>query len=129
MNKVILPITVTGTVVHGNKDGRKLGFPTANLRLASPLTIPHGVYAARVYWNDQHYLGIVHYGPRSVFGETHELFEVHIFNFSQEIYDDQLTATLEHFQRPTCNFDSLDALVAQIHQDCATAKNLLKIVS
>lgn len=125
MNK--LPLTVTGIVEHGAGDGKKLGFPTANLKLEQGIDIPYGVYAA---WTSVEtiYMSVLHYGPRLVFSETTPLFEVHILDFDQDIYGKTLSVTLTNQIRETIKFDSLEALIEQMTKDVASARKLLKMI-
>lgn len=119
---------IQAKVVTGSGDGKKLGFPTANLELKEPLEIEHGVYAAIVKINgeEKKHLAAVHYGPRKVFAETNPLLEVHILDFSEDIYGKQLTVELKQFVRPTENFASLELLKEQMRKDCAKARELLQ---
>lgn len=118
-------LSLTGIVEQGNGDGRKLGFPTANLRLFAPLLLEHGVYAAWIEIDGKKHTSVLHYGPRLVFNETHPLFEVHILDFEENIYGKTATVTVTHFIRGTMNFDSLDALVEQMKKDKKQARDLL----
>lgn len=116
---------VSGVVVKGAGDGKKLGYPTANLQLSHPLSLRYGVYAGNIFFETRIYNGIIHYGPRKVFGETHPLFEVHIFDFDKQIYGKTLSIEINKFIRPTKNFSHVNELVKQIEEDCKIAKNIL----
>ena len=120
-------MVVKGTVIHGSGDGAKLGFPTANLSLSKPLQLPFGVYACVATINGKEYNGVLHFGPRAVFGETKPQFEVHLFDFTQKIYGETIAVEIRDFIRDTKPFTSLEALVAQIQKDCDQAKKLLKL--
>ena len=122
MNKLI-----KAKVIHGSGDGSQLGFPTANLELNQPLDIKNGVYAAKVYLNKEskNYLAAVHYGPRKVFSEINPQLEVHILDFSKDIYGEELAVELVEFVRPTENFASLELLIEQMHLDCEKVRALL----
>lgn len=117
---------VKGTVIHGSGDGAKLGFPTANLSLSKPPGLPFGVYACMATVGGKKYNGVLHFGPRAVFGETKPQFEVHLFDFTQTIYDETVTVEIRDYIRNTVPFSSVDALVIQIKKDCKEAKKFLK---
>ena len=91
---------ISGKVVKGEAVGRTIGFPTANLQLAKTPKIKPGVYAALVTLNGQNYLGLAYFGPRYIFKEKQDSFEVYIFNFKQNIYGQKLTIKLLQFLRP-----------------------------
>lgn len=118
-----------GTVVHGEKRGRTIGFPTANLQLEDRFVIPaKGVYAVRALYNEQVLPGVMNVGVKPTFheGETTPSFEVHLFDFNGDLYGLQLTVELVSFIRPERKFDSIQALVDQISADAETAKKLLQ---
>ena len=117
---------VIGTVIHGTGDGAKLGFPTANLSVSKPLHLAHGVYACVVSVVGRQYNGVLHFGPRAVFGETKPQFEVHLFDFTQKIYGETIAVEIRDFIRDTRSFVSVKALAVQIQKDCTQAKTLLK---
>lgn len=119
------PIMVTGKVVKGSGDGRKLGFPTANIQLSTPLNIDYGVYACTVMVGKRHLSGVLHFGPRVVYGEEKPLFEVHVFDFRGDLYAKTMTVEIRDFVRGTRNFSSLDALVHQMTRDAKKARRLL----
>ena len=115
----------TGLVIHGEKRGRKLGFPTANLNLDDECIIPAvGVYAVRVKWNGKVYDGICNIGYKPTFHNVapdKPNVEVHIFDFDHSIYDQQLTVEWHLRLRSEKKFASLDELIAQISQDKVNA--------
>lgn len=119
-------LVIEGIVERGSGDGRKLGFPTANVKILKELNIPIGVYACRVKFYDQLLDAVLHFGPRLVFGEEKVLFEVHIFDFEEDLYDELIKVDIYDFIRPTKNFDSLDELVEEIYSDIKKAKEILK---
>ncbi|WP_379126624.1 bifunctional riboflavin kinase/FAD synthetase [Paenibacillus sp. sgz500958] len=117
-----------GTVVHGEKRGRTIGFPTANLQLADRFVIPaKGVYAVRVFHEGTVLSGVMNVGVKPTFhaDETVPSFEVHVFDFDGDLYDKELMVELVSFIRPERKFDSIQALVAQISADADTAKAVL----
>ncbi|MCA8981461.1 MAG: bifunctional riboflavin kinase/FAD synthetase [Planctomycetes bacterium] len=130
------PVSVFGEVVGGAKLGRKLGFPTANLDLHHELHPPPGVYAARARVVEpssvtairSEHEAVVNIGFRpTVSGETPAapLVEVHLFDFSGELYGLHLEVEFVAHIRPEQRFDGLDALRAQIERDAASAREIL----
>lgn len=117
---------ITGKVIRGHGDGKKLGFPTANIELSQALALPYGVYACRVRLEGKSYGGVMHWGPRAVFGENKPQCEVHIFNFSQMIYGKSIVVEVVEFIRPSRNFSTVKSMVTQIKIDCVHAKKILK---
>lgn len=112
-----------GKVVHGEKRGRILGFPTANINLHRKLVPVMGVFVVRVYGIDQQpYQGVAHVGIRSMFGGTRVLLEVHLFDFHGDIYGRNLEIEFLHKLREEEHFASVEALVEQIHRDVIDAK-------
>jgi len=118
-----------GTVVHGEKRGRTIGFPTANIQLDDRYVIPaKGVYAVRVLYKDEVMPGVMNVGVKPTFheGETAPSFEVHLFNFDGDLYDKHLTVELVSYIRPERKFESIQALIEQIGSDAETARQLLQ---
>ncbi|MHA6529210.1 bifunctional riboflavin kinase/FAD synthetase [Paenibacillus sp. BAC0078] len=121
-----------GTVVHGEKRGRTIGFPTANIQLEDRYVIPaKGVYAVRVYHKAEVLYGVMNVGVKPTFheGVVAPSFEVHLFDFAGDIYGQELKVELVSFIRPERKFDSIGALIAQIGDDAETAKRLLNYQS
>ncbi len=123
------PYSLTGEVVSGQQLGRTLGFPTANLQLPLEKFLPaKGVYAVRVTGAgtaDSPAAGVMNIGIRPTVAGGQPTAEVHLLDWSADLYGKTLTVTLEHFLRPEQKFSSLDALKAQIHADCAAARSQL----
>ncbi|MDE1468057.1 bifunctional riboflavin kinase/FAD synthetase [Aurantiacibacter sp. D1-12] len=121
------PFTVRGTVIHGDKRGRELGYPTANIDMESYLRPRFGVYAVRgkVLSTGQELTGAANLGIRPQFDPPKELLEPHFFDFDGDLYGEVIDVSFYHFLRPEAKFDDLDALVAQIDRDCAKARSLL----
>ncbi|WP_373323191.1 bifunctional riboflavin kinase/FAD synthetase [Paenibacillus polysaccharolyticus] len=122
------PYSVRGTVIHGEKRGRTIGFPTANLELTDHYVTPaKGVYAVRVNVGDQELTGVMNLGVKPTFHENgmRPTYEVHLLNFDGQIYDQELKVELVHYIRNERKFDSIDALIAQIREDALTAARLL----
>ncbi|WP_150267754.1 bifunctional riboflavin kinase/FAD synthetase [Paenibacillus tepidiphilus] len=118
-----------GTVGHGEKRGRTIGFPTANLQLEDRYVIPaKGVYAVKVHHEAAVLYGVMNVGVKPTFheGVTAPSFEVHLFDFAADIYGQELMVELVSFIRPERKFTSIDALIAQIADDAETAKQLLE---
>ena len=117
--------SVQGIVAHGDKRGRTLGYPTANLTMEGLLQPAFGIYAVRAHVAGRRYGGVANFGRRPMFEVATPLFEVFLFDFSGEIYGEILQAELVAYLRPEERFDSLEALKAQLALDCAKAKTLL----
>lgn len=113
------PYQVNGTIVPGNQKGKSLGFPTANIEVnASYKLVPaDGVYAVEVILNNVRYKGMANIGSQPTFEERKHAFEVHIFNFSQEVYGEWIAVVFHHRLRSELRFDSLDALRSQLEKD------------
>ncbi|QSF42892.1 bifunctional riboflavin kinase/FAD synthetase [Paenibacillus tianjinensis] len=117
-----------GIVGHGEKRGRTIGFPTANLQLEDRYVIPaKGVYAVKVFFKEEVLYGVMNVGVKPTFhdGMVAPSFEVHLFDFAADIYGQELKVELEGFIRPERKFESIDALISQISKDAETAKALL----
>ena len=107
------PWFVTGEVVHGDKRGRELGFPTANLRLDPACGCKHGIYAVRVGDRRQRlYDGVASFGRRPMFDNGAPLLEVFLFDFSGDLYGQVIDVAFVGWIRPEMKFDSVDDLVA-----------------
>ncbi|HEY6815964.1 MAG TPA: bifunctional riboflavin kinase/FAD synthetase [Croceibacterium sp.] len=121
------PFAVRGVVQHGDKRGRTLGYPTANLELGTYLRPRYGIYAVtgRVLDTGQTLKGAAGLGIRPMFEPPKELLEPYFFDFDGDLYGQEIEVALHHFLRPEAKFDSLDALKAQLAEDCARAAELL----
>jgi riboflavin kinase/FMN adenylyltransferase len=119
---------ITAIVVDGNKKGRTLGFPTANLRIDHPYKlIPvGGVYAVRVLVDGKTYDGMCNIGVRPTFGGNFTVTEVNIFNFDDDLYGKYITVCFEVKLRDERRFDSVEELVRQLHTDRQEAAMVLK---
>lgn len=121
------PYRLNGTVVHGDKRGKKIGYPTANIKPEHVKKIipQDGVYAVKIRIEDRWYDGMMNIGRRPTFeGETQTM-EVHIFNFSQEIYGMEVQVRFYERIRNEKNFDGIDELKKQLKKDEIAAKELL----
>ena len=113
---------IMGRVVYGRQLGRQLGVPTANIRLQRYRAALDGVFAVHVDGLDRRYRGIANVGVRPTVDGKEPLLEVHIFDFSEDIYGRLLTVTFLHKVRDERAFESIDALKAQIERDIAATR-------
>ena len=116
---------VLGTVEHGEKIGRRLGFPTANLRLEPSTQLAHGIYAVRIGTRDGQYGGVASYGRRPTFDNGPALLESMLFDFSGDLYGQTIEVSFHDWIRGEERFSSAEALVAQMNHDVAAARALL----
>jgi len=120
------PFAIRGLVQHGDKVGRTIGFPTANLAIGSYLRPRYGIYAVTARLPDGRVLnGAANIGIRPTFDPPKELLEPHFFDFSGDLYGQDIEVAFHHFLRGEWKFDSLDAMMAQIAVDCDEARRLL----
>ncbi len=120
------PFAIRGTVQHGDKVGRTIGFPTANLALGNYLRPRYGIYAVTGTLPGGRVLhGAANLGIRPSFDPPKELLEPHFFDFAGDLYGQEIEVAFHHFLRPEAKFDSLDALTAQMEADCLRARELL----
>jgi riboflavin kinase/FMN adenylyltransferase len=117
---------VTGEVIHGEKRGRELGFPTANLRLDPSCKLRHGIYAVRAHVLGAQYDAVASFGRRPQFDNGAPLLEVFLFDYSGDLYGQDMTVEFAGFLRDEAKFESLEALVAQMNRDSEEAKALLR---
>jgi riboflavin kinase / FMN adenylyltransferase len=120
--------SITGKVILGNQRGRRLGFPTANLQLEEAFLLPRrGVYVVHVEMEEGRRPGILNIGVRPTFSSAilQEQAEVHLFDFTGNLYQQSLRVTFLHFIREEKKFPTVDALISQIQQDEAEAKRWL----
>jgi len=117
----------TSQVYHGDKRGRDLGYPTANLHLRKDMNLAFGIYAVRIQYDGNIYGGVASYGRRPVFDNGEPLFEVHIFDFKSEIYGKTLKIELIDWQRPELDFDSVESLITQMDRDSDQARKTLAL--
>ena len=122
------PYSMRGRVVHGQRLGRDLGFPTANLRVERRRTALQGIFAVRVHGVGTTPLqAVASLGTRPTVGGVHTLLEVHVFDFSADLYGREIEVEFVQKLRDEEHFPTLDALVAQIHRDAAEARRILGI--
>lgn len=119
-----------GKVIHGDKMGRKLGYPTANIELTDPrkLIPAEGIYAIRVRIDRQGAFlnGILSIGTRPTFNGIDLRVEVHIFDFNEEIYDRMLTVEMISYIRANLKFDNIEDLIIQMDKDSLEARKVLQ---
>jgi len=122
------PFAIRGIVEHGDKNGRKLGYPTANLAIDTYLRPKYGVYAVTgtILATGETLKGAANIGIRPQFEPPKELLEPYFFDFSGDLYGQEIEVAFHHFLRGEAKFDSLDDLMVQMDADCARAKELLE---
>jgi len=120
------PFAIRGTVIHGDKRGRELGFPTANIGLDDYLRPAFGVYAVRGTLPDGRLLdGVANLGLRPMFADGRELLEPWFFDFDEDLYGQAIEVSLIAYLREECAFDGVEALIAQVHRDAGEARAAL----
>ncbi len=124
------PFTVRNVVQHGDKNGRLLGFPTANLEMGQYLRPRYGIYAVTGRLLNEGpggriLKGAANLGIRPSFDPPKELLEPHFFDFAEDLYGQEIDVAFHAFIRPEAKYDGMDALMAQIAVDCDAAKELL----
>jgi FAD synthase len=123
----MLPQKIEGIVTRFKGDGRKLGYPTANLNVDTELK--DGVYFGHADLKDyKDNPALVFIGTPTTMGETRRRVEAHLLDIPDEdYYDEHLAATLEHYHRPNQTFESVDALLEAMKDDEAQARKYLKL--
>ncbi|MFW5692015.1 MAG: bifunctional riboflavin kinase/FAD synthetase [Chloroflexota bacterium] len=117
---------VRGSVVHGKKRGRAIGFPTANLDVWEEQLIPaNGIYAGWAYLNGERFMAMTNVGVSPTFEYKGVTVESYLLDFDRDIYGETLTVTFEKFLRPEMRYDGLEALIAQINRDVDNGRNYL----
>ena len=113
------PYPLSGTVIHGEKQGRKLGYPTANIDPHDPwkLIPADGIYVVRVTLEQGQYYGMMSIGKKPTMGEFDRTLEVNILDFDQDIYGASIQVEFIHYLRSEEKFKSLDALIQAMKQD------------
>ena len=120
------PFAIQGEVVHGDKRGRTIGVPTANVRLGDYMRPAYGVYATRTHLPDGRVIdGVANLGVRPMFEIAEPLLEVWLFDFAEDLYGQVVETELVAMLRGELNFDGLDALKIQIDADAEAAKAIL----
>jgi riboflavin kinase / FMN adenylyltransferase len=119
------PWFVTGDVIHGEKRGRELGYPTANIRLDGNCGLRHGIYAVRVGRQEKRLDGVASFGRRPTFDNGAPLLEIFLFDFKGDLYGESLDVAFIDFIREELKFSSVEALVRQMDDDSARARAAL----
>jgi riboflavin kinase / FMN adenylyltransferase len=121
------PWFVSGEVRHGDKRGRELGFPTANLSLDAACGLRHGVYAVRVGLGDRRYDGVANFGRRPMFDSGVILLEVFLFDFAGDLYGRHIDVAFIGWIREEAVFSSVDELVRAMQHEAARARAALQL--
>ena len=116
------PWFVSGEVIHGEKRGRDLGYPTANIRLDKNCSLKHGIYAVRIGRGAERFDAVASFGRRPTFDNGAPLLEVFLFDFNGDLYGAELDVAFISFIRDELKFDSVDALVRRMNDDSAHAR-------
>jgi riboflavin kinase/FMN adenylyltransferase len=120
------PFALRGAVQHGDKRGRELGYPTANLALGDYQRPAYGIYAVRIRLPDgSEQAGVASLGIRPTFEPPVELLETYVFDWSGDLYGHEIEVSLHHYLRPEAKFEVLEALIQQMQADEAEARRLL----
>ena len=119
------PWFVSGEVIHGEKRGRDLGYPTANIRLDKNCSLKHGIYAVRVGRGSERLDGVASFGRRPTFDNGAPLLEVFLFDFKGDLYGSVLDVAFIRFIRDELKFDTIEALIRQMDDDSARARAAL----
>jgi riboflavin kinase / FMN adenylyltransferase len=117
--------SVTGEVRHGDKRGRLLGYPTANMVLAPECTLKHGIYAVRMIVDGISRPGVASFGRRPTFDDGAPRLETFLFDFSGDLYGKMVEVSFVGWLRGEAKFDSVEALIVQMQQDEAQARLIL----
>ena len=125
-NLLTRPFSVEGVVQHGDKNGRLLGFPTANIDMGHYLRPRYGIYAVKGRLPDGRVLnGAANLGIRPSFDPPKELLEPHFFDFAEDLYGQTIEVEFHAFIRGEAKFEDMDALMAQMQADCDMARDIL----
>jgi riboflavin kinase/FMN adenylyltransferase len=117
--------TIRAEVVHGDKRGRLLGFPTANMVLPADNKLRHGIYAVEVRLDDAWHKAVASFGRRPTFDDGAPRLETFVFDFAGDLYGKVLDVRFAGFVRAEQRFESPDALIGQMQRDCAEARRQL----
>jgi riboflavin kinase / FMN adenylyltransferase len=117
--------TVCAQVAHGDKRGRLLGYPTANLILGQDVTLKHGIYAVRASVDGLIRNGVASFGRRPTFDDGAPRLEVHLFDFAGDLYGKIMDVTFAGYLRPELKFDGVEPLIRQMDADSRRARDML----
>ena len=125
------PFAIRGIVEHGDKRGRTIGYPTANLGVEDYLRPRYGIYAVtgRILATGEVLKGAANIGIRPQFEPPKELLEPYFFDFSGDLYGQEIEIAFHHYLRGEAKFDSLEALIEQMDKDCERARLFLSSTS
>lgn len=119
-------VSVLGTVIKGDRRGRLIGYPTANIKVHHEILPPSGVYAVKIIYKKEKYDGLCNIGKRPTFGDYVEVVEAHLLDFKKDIYGKDIEIQFIRKIRPERKFPSSLALIKQIKKDCQLAARILK---
>ena len=116
------PWSITGRVVKGKKFGRRIGFPTANIKIFNQIKPMFGVYSVKILFNKKTYKGIANFGVRPTFGSSSPILEVNVFEKNLNFYNKDIKVLFVDFIRKEKKFKDSTMLVSQIKKDIKVAK-------
>ncbi|MCS0494996.1 bifunctional riboflavin kinase/FAD synthetase [Ancylobacter mangrovi] len=119
------PWAVEAEVIHGDKRGRELGYPTLNMRLDPAITLAHGIYAVTVEIDGTVHKGVASFGRRPTFDDGAPRLETFVFDYAGDLYGRVLRVAFHAYLRPELKFDSIEALITQMDEDSARARAAL----
>lgn len=120
------PYRITGKVIHGKKNGHKIGFPTANVEVGQYVVLKRGVYAVYIYVKGQCLKGMANIGINPTFGLLNKIsLEVHIFDFDEDIYGESVDVDFIFYVRKETHFHTIDELITQLNRD---KKDIVRIL-
>jgi riboflavin kinase / FMN adenylyltransferase len=122
------PWFLSAKVIHGDKRGRELGYPTANMRLDPDCGLKHGIYAVRVGVGERRYDGVASFGRRPMFDQGTVLLEAFLFDFDGDLYGEMIDVAFLEWIRPERTFDSVEDLVRRMNEDAKLARAALAAV-
>jgi riboflavin kinase / FMN adenylyltransferase len=117
---------VRAVVAHGDKRGRLLGYPTANLHLPKDVALKHGIYAVRAAVDGRQQPAVASFGCRPTFDGGEPKLEVHVFDFAGDLYGRTMDVAFVGFIRPELRFDGVEPLIRQMDQDSLMARKMLE---
>ena len=121
------PFTISGFVIEGDRRGRTIGFPTANIAVEPGCIVPaHGVYATWTQADGRTHLSATNIGVRPTFGGGGRQIETHLLDYEGDLYNAKLWVAFTRKLRNEVQFSGVDALVAQLHRDVAAAREALE---
>jgi len=120
-----VPFSLSGKVIHGEKRGRRLGYPTANIEIYKSYPI-NGIFLVNILFEDKKLFGLASWGNKPTFSCIDHVLEVNILDFESDIYGKQLKVIFIDKIRDQIKFDNQDELIEQMNKDKKTAEVLLK---